>query len=79
MPPKPTPLTLREGLDLLARKARTETPHPPGALLAAYHRGELPKSDAATVAEHLSVCPPCAQGLLELAEFMDDEDPERSN
>lgn len=73
MSPNKSSLSFRAALSHLARDAARESPHPPVARLAAYHRGELAEREAGVVADHLSVCPRCTQELLELAEFLDDE------
>lgn len=47
--------------------------HASAVRLVAYRRGKLSEADAASLAEHLSRCPVCADELLEIAEFLGDE------
>ena len=45
-------------------------PHPDADRLMAYHAGELPGADAEQVQEHLSLCRPCMEDLLDLESFV---------
>src|SRR6185295_5573971 len=60
----------------LAREEVRGAEHPAPNRLVAYHRGELPASEAAAVVDHLSLCPECAALLLEAVRFLEDDEEE---
>ena len=61
--------SLREAMSALAREELAGKEHPETSRLVAYHRGELPPAEAAAIREHLSLCDPCAEVVLDAADF----------
>jgi putative zinc finger protein len=70
--------SLREAMAALAREELRGAEHPSTSRLIAYHRGELPPAEEATVMEHLSLCEECAALVLDAAEFFADDDEEEA-
>jgi hypothetical protein len=60
----------------LAREELRGTEHLSPSRLIAYHRGEVPPTEATPITEHLSLCRECSALALEVAEFFADDDEE---
>jgi hypothetical protein len=68
--------SIREAMAALAREEIRGAQHPSTSRLIAYHRGELPQTEAAAITEHLSLCELCTALILDAAEFFTDDEEE---
>lgn len=67
---------IHEAMVALAREELRSAEHLSTTRLIAYHRGEIPATEAAAITEHLSLCRECSALMLEVAEFFADDDEE---
>lgn len=67
-------LSLNDFVVALAEQERQDTQeHPVAEGLVAYHAGDLDDAAAERIQEHLGICPDCAQMVLALDAFTDDD------